>query len=158
MDGCKLISRGKNLVIPPTSGNELLSEPKKKIFFTGFPKGCSGAVFSSMPATPETPVAVFELRENRSIKAACCDNPQTHCFSSYLQVKAFCQAHPGWLRGDFPTLFPFRAGENILFADAYVTLDDRIVITTDDIGFPMLFAGWHLPRIVVPKMKKVRVH
>ena len=157
MAGCKLISRGKKIVVPALSGHERLSNPPK-IFFTGFPRGYSWARCSSMPPTPETPAAVFELRENRTIKAACCDKPETRCFSSFLQVTAFCEANPHWLRGEFATLFPFRAGSDILFADAYVRPDDSVVIHTEPIDFRYLWAGCHNPWIVVPKLWKISRH
>lgn len=155
LDGCKLISRGARLVVPATTGNEPLSEPEEHIFFTGFesPQRVSWAVFTSLNRrpTPPTPVAVFELRENRALRQVCEGNPEKFCFETFLQVKAFCKRNPKWLRGEFATILPFCCAGEVMFADAYVLGDESIVLNTDRIDFPMLWAGKYRPRIVVPK-------
>lgn len=155
LDGCKLISQGKRLVVPATTGTEPLSEPEEGIFFTGFerPRRVSWAVFTSATRrpTPPTPAAVFELRESMALSAICCGDAQRYCFDTYLQIKAFCLRHPEWLRGEWATLFPFCSAGEVLFVDAYVRPDGSIILNTDTIDFPMRWAARHRPWIVVPK-------
>ena len=114
-----------------------------------FPKVPRAAALEPRRPTLPAHTAVYEVIENRTAMSLFGEHMRKLAFRRLAQVESFCIKHKEWLRGEFATLFPLRAGDYWYFVDAYILDNGTVELNDADLDFPPMWAATNRPRVVV---------
>ena len=151
----RLISGGRNLIIPATDGSELISQAKG-IFPGGIdPDFINLGANEPGDPTPDTPVDVYELVRNATLAQmfdSICAYPERLCLEQ-SQIIGFVQMYPKWLhpRG-WPTFFPFQSKDNFFVAPVYADVGGRLFVDVSRRECDYVWDAEFRYRIVLPQL------
>ena len=149
IDGARLLSRGRELVVDATTSHEPLPVAGRIHAGCVFPKVPRAAALEPRRPTLPAHTAVYEVIENRTAMSLFGEHMRKLAFRRLAQVESFCIKHKEWLRGEFATLFPLRAGDYWYFVDAYILDNGTVELNDADLDFPPMWAATNRPRVVV---------
>ncbi|MGD0090125.1 MAG: hypothetical protein ABSE73_09410 [Planctomycetota bacterium] len=150
----RLISAGKKILIPPTSGKEQLATATD-VFTAGIDSNfkilhCD----DNERETPETQVAVYEMLQAGDYTKIFRSFPQSYdeiCLTR-SQIKRFVQANRSWIRNqDYNVLFLFKEKDEFFVACVNLDREDKLHVQMSPFSENYVWRGGGRDRVVVPE-------
>lgn len=152
----KLISSGKELIIGPCNGTEILADAKG-VFAGGIDRDFRNwGADEPGQATDATPVDVYEMTQDGTFAQMCSSldaDVENLFFTSQAQIKKFCLEHRDWLRRDgYGTFFAFKSNGKRFVARVCFDVDGTLFVGVHRFEYDHVWNAGHRHRFVVPHL------